>query len=112
MNTHTKEMLDTREQILFGEQPYDETNYRYGGIRYFIGLDREDLKRLLECGAADADTRQNGAPSIGEILAFLAQPGGETFRVGGYAVSGYRSDCRVSLDTVYAVGSVSGKIAD
>ena len=44
MNTHTKEMLDTREQILFGEQPYDETNYRYGGIRHFIGLDREDLK--------------------------------------------------------------------
>ena len=97
-NNLTSEQLDKRDRLIFGK-PYDEARYSMGGIcRFEIPL--TVVKELLIEGLADPDDCQNLAPSIVEIYNWCNEHTLEDWYAHGYAVSGKRGDCRVSVEGI------------
>ena len=95
--------VNQRDMILFN-QPYDDGQY-LGGIRRFRELSKEDYDGLLSLGVIDPMDRQNDAPPINEIMAFIEEH--PNFYAHGYAVSPKRDDYRVSLEGVECDGEYS-----
>lgn len=99
LNLQNKRNAEARDQYIKDHADLD-SEYM-GGIKRFSGLHVDDVKHLMEIGAADPDDRQNDAPSIQELVDFASDYADDydvTFR--GYVVSPERDDCRTSIDAI------------
>lgn len=70
----------------------------FGGIKRFEGATFDTLRDLERRNFLHAEEAHNGAPSIGEIMAFLYRH--PDFTAHGYAVDPERDDYRISLEGV------------
>lgn len=89
--------IDRREQIIFGNEKYDDEKYP-GGIRYFHDMSYDTLKKLVEENFVNVDDKQNDAPSIKELMEYAENHQHMTFN--GYAVELARPDYRISIDAI------------
>lgn len=69
-----------------------------GGIRRFDFIDIRTLRELIESKYIDPLDNHNNSPRVEEIFEFMSKY--PVVRAQGYAVSPFRSDYRVSLDTL------------
>lgn len=86
----------TRDTIIFGS--FDKDAYKFGGTRRYDGLTLEKLEQLRDANFLNPAECQNFAPSITEIMEFMAE--NEGFTAHGYVVSPDRCDYRVSIEGV------------
>lgn len=87
--------MSERDRIIKEGSEYMDESY-CGGIVRFYGIDAKTLKRLVDLKYADPTDKQNDAPTLGEFLA--ASEEDPLILYSGYAVSGDRDDCRVTID--------------
>ena len=71
---------------------------RMGGIRSFEMINLETLKKLRDNNFLYLEDQQNDSPSIEEFISTLEKYPSAT--VSGYAVSPYRPDYRISIDSI------------
>jgi hypothetical protein len=95
-----------RDEIL---SPYVEQNPK-GGIRRFIGLPAEVLKRLIEYGFVYQGP-WNSCGGVGKLfLPFLER--NPLFTAHGYVVSETRKDTRIVIEGVERAGSPTQREID
>lgn len=70
-----------------------------GGIEEFEGLDVKTLEELLLDGFIDPWSYQNASPTVAEVFRFMVKY--PQVLAGGYAVSPFREDYRVSITEIY-----------
>jgi hypothetical protein len=100
-----------REEIL--EPFFTNTDKRpvyITDIERFRHLDIKTLEQLLEEGFIEPEECQNFSPTTSQIYEFMKRYPG--VRCHGYAVSGLRSDCRVTLEGVEFKGKINESLKD
>jgi hypothetical protein len=97
---------DVRDMIIFGEK-FEQSKYP-GGVRRFERLSITKLKELNDLGFLDMDERQNGGPTIKKIFDFMNQY--PQVCCGGYTVSPFRSDYRISIDELICERDIDTKL--
>ena len=97
MKKHLSKNVNLREQILFGEEKYNPSEYE-DGIRAFEKVPYDVLDQLVAANLIDLDDRQNNSPTAGELIAYGKSHRNVTF--DGYAVERDRYDHRVTITTV------------
>ena len=96
--------VNRRDQIVFGE-PYNKSDYKFGGIVRFREMDLETLDTLFKENFIDPNETQNDSPTTLEIFEFMkAHP---DFTCHGYAVSPERDDYRISIEGVEYHGELN-----
>lgn len=98
MQTEGKPREDTIE-MLTEPQAAQHKRFDVGAWSDAKPLPMHDFWILWRQGALDRDESHNGAPSIGELLAFSAGFTGRLFLIG-YRIAGNRTDERISIDGV------------
>lgn len=71
----------------------------------------DELKMLVDCGAADLEDKQNNSPSIAEFLKLL-NPYKDKVVLIGYVVYPPRPDARVSVEGFTATNLDKKQVAD
>ena len=93
----SRQELKERENIIRkGSKEYIPDDY--AEIDSFDGMTPETAHKLINTGYANPYTKQNEAPTFGELVSLCEKHPGLV--MGGYAVGGTRDDARVTIDTI------------
>ena len=65
------QLYDVRENIIFGEDSYENSLKKYiGDIRMFYHLSLDNAKRLIDICALEKDSRLNNSPTVEAFMSF------------------------------------------
>ena len=92
MSGHT--MVKEAQEIL---EPCKHPDRDLGNIAWYQGLKPRDARRLMEIGAADANDRQNDAPTFSDLTDMAEEFG---LALHGYHVLPEREDERITAEGV------------
>lgn len=90
--------VEHRDEILGIPGEWSTTQGSGGGVRRFDFIDVHILQALIESKYIDPLDNHNNSPCVEELFEFMSKY--PAVRVQGYAVSPFRKDYRVSLDTL------------
>lgn len=106
------QLYDVRENIIFGEDSYENSLKKYiGDIRMFYHLYLDNAKRLIDIGALEKDSRLNNSPTVEAFMSFaehvLKEYDGMDVEFFGYSVRKERNDySRVTIDGIRVIGNM------
>jgi hypothetical protein len=94
--------VEHRDELLGIPGEWSATKGSGGGIRRFNFIDVHILQALIESKYIDPHDNHNNSPRVEEIFEWMSKY--PAVRAQGYAVSPFRKDYGVSLDTLAVPG--------